>query len=131
MTTVSGPMSGGSSASAPSVSYSLTAKNTMSTGPTAAGSSSAFDARQMQVAFRAGDAKAARAQRVEMRAAREECDVDAGRGQPAAEVSAHAAAADDRDPHETAIVALRVRLQLQIGSAASSLEQRPIRVSNL
>ena len=38
-TTVSGPMSGGSSAIADSVSYSLTAKNTTSTGPIVDGSS--------------------------------------------------------------------------------------------
>ena len=106
MTTVSGPISGGSSASALSVSYSLTAKKTMSTGPTAAGSLSAFTLRQVDVALRAVDAQSARPHRVEVRAAREKRDVGAGRGQPSAEVAADAAAADDRDSHEAAIVAL-------------------------
>ena len=57
------------------------------------------DARQMDVALRAVDAQAARAQRLEVGAAREEGDVGAGRREPAAEVAADAAAADDRDPH--------------------------------
>ena len=53
----------------------------------------------MEIALGAGDAEAARAERLEVRAAREERDVDAGRREAAAEVPADAAAADDRDPH--------------------------------
>src|SRR5471030_1845700 len=80
MTTVSGPMSGGSSASAPSVSYSLTAKKTTSAGPDGR-VALRFHAREVDVAFRAVYPQTARAHRLEVRAAREKRDVDAGRGQ--------------------------------------------------
>src|SRR5262249_18352792 len=49
--------------------------------------------------FRAADAKAARAQRVEVRAAREKRDVGARFDETAAEVAADAAGADDRNSH--------------------------------
>ena len=113
-------MSGGSSASALSVSYSLTANSTTSTRPIAAGSPAACDAREMDVAVRAVDAQAARAHRVEMRAAREERDVGARRGEPAAEIAADAAGADDRDPHEANVLP-RIRAdsrRLQFGDPA-------------
>jgi hypothetical protein len=63
--------------------------------------------RYVEIALRALDAKTLRAQRRQMRAARDEGDVHADRRQPSAEVSAHAAAANDRDTHKTTIVALR------------------------
>src|SRR5205823_11764041 len=58
-----------------------------------------LDARQMNVALRALDAKAGRAQRLEMRAAREKTDVGAGGGEASAEVAADAAGTDDGDFH--------------------------------
>ena len=99
MTIVSGPMSGGSIASAASVSYSFTVKNTMSTGPTDARIVGRRHARHMNVAAGAFDAQAVFAHRGQMRAARDECHIDARRRQPAAEISADAAAADNRNPH--------------------------------
>ena len=99
MTMVSGPTSGGSSASALSVSYSLTAKKHDVDRADRGGIAFRLHAREMEVALRAGDAKAARAHRLEVRAAREKGDVGAGRGQPSAEIAADAARSDDRDPH--------------------------------
>ena len=81
------------------MSYSFTVKNTMSAGPTRRGIVGGLDARQMEVAVRAVDAKAALAQRGEVRAAREERDVGARRREPAAEIAADAAGADNRDAH--------------------------------
>ena len=58
------------------------------------------DAREVGVALRALNPEAARAQRLEVRAAREKRDVGAGGSQTSAEIAADAAAADDRDAHE-------------------------------
>ena len=51
----------------------------------------------MQVALGTLDAQAVRAERLQVRAARDEGDVGAGRRQASAEIAADAAAADDRD----------------------------------
>ena len=98
-TRVSGPMSGGSIASAPSVSYSFTAKNDDVDRADRGRIAFRLDARQVEIALRAVDAKAARAHRLEVRAAREKRDVGAGRRQPSAKVAADAARTDNRDAH--------------------------------
>ena len=53
----------------------------------------------MEIALWTVDAQAARAHRLEMRAAREECDVTACGREAASEVYADAAGSDDRDAH--------------------------------
>ena len=56
----------------------------------------------VEVAFGALDREAARSQRLEVSAPRDERDIGAGDGQAPAEIAADAAAADDRDPHPAA-----------------------------
>ncbi len=80
MTRVFGPIIGRVCLAAASVSQSLTAKRTTSTGPTACGSSVTLTSLQMQVAERAFDDKTIGANDVAMRAARDEGHVMAGRG---------------------------------------------------
>ena len=91
-------MSGGSSRSAASVSYSFTVKKTMSTGPIAEGSSVAY-MREVKVSARALDLQTTLAQSLEVRAPRNETHVGAACRETAAEVPADAAAAENRDAH--------------------------------
>ena len=99
ITRVSGPTSGRGCSPARSVSHSLTAKSTRSTGPIPAGSSVTLTSFEMQVAERALDLEAVAADGVAMRAAREERDLVTGRRQPRAEITADGARRHDRDPH--------------------------------
>ena len=63
------------------------------------GRSSRVHVRHVKIALRTDDAQSAGAKRLEVRAARDERDVGAGRGQASAEVAAHAAAAEDGNLH--------------------------------
>ncbi len=88
MTRVSGVTIGLICAAAFSVSQSLTANSTMSTGATVAGIVGRGHFRQMQVAKRAFDLQPVAVQRVEMRAAGKERDVVPGRSQARAVIGA-------------------------------------------
>ena len=83
MRRLSGPSSGRAAAAAVSVSHSLTANSTMSTGPDLGGIVGDVWLRQMQVAVHALDLEAVLGDRIAMGAARDEEDIVARRGQRA------------------------------------------------
>ena len=99
ITRVSGRPADASARPAVSVSHSLTANSTTSTGPTVFGSSVTFG-----ISSSAGRRACSRpsgrcADGVAMRAARDERDVVTGRRQPRAEIAADGARRHDRDAH--------------------------------
>ena len=100
MTRVAGPTSGRACSAAASVSHSLTANSTMSTGPTAAGSSVALTGRQVQVAEDAVDREAVLAQGRKIRAARDEAHVVSRGREPRAEITADRPCRHRRNAHE-------------------------------
>ena len=99
MTRVFGPTRGLASSAAVSVSQSLTANSTTSTGPTSFGIGRGVDLRQVQVAVHAFDLEAVLAQRIEMGAARDVGDVMARGLHPSAEIGADRAGRHRCDFH--------------------------------
>ena len=104
---VSGPINGFACSAAFSVSQSLTANSTISTGPTSAGSSVDLGVFQMQIAERAFDLQPVLADGIEMRAARDEMHLVSGRGHARAEISADRARRHHCNTHEKSRLLLR------------------------
>ncbi len=102
MTRVFGPTSGRARSAAVSVSHSLTANSTMSTGPTLLGSSVTFGFGKCRSPCTLSSLRPFAFDRREIGAARDEEHVVAGRRHARAEIAADRARRHCRYPHEAA-----------------------------